>query len=293
MNCELGRIPKKPGESVVLFPGIELSYSAFAPGAPSVRHEPLAHILQIDYCRTGQLARRMKDGNQIYLNPGDLSLHTMAACADSLLTFPTGVYSGLMIRIDLSVVSDRPPELLRGVDGFPGMLEKKFCRDGAFFSLTGNEQTESIFSAFYDQPEHLKLPYQKIKVLELLLYLGKIEFLQEKQPAVYHSEQVEIVRRIHDQLLENLEQRVTIEELSRQYLINTTTLKEVFKSVYGVSIAAHVKEHRMEKAAALLLQTDDSILQIAKSVGYESQSKFTTAFKEMFRVLPSEYRKRR
>ena len=66
------------------------------------------------------------------------------------------------------------------------------------------------------------------------------------------AEQVKIIREIHDHLTEHMEQRVTIEELARQYLINPTTLKTAFKEVYGSSLAAHMKEHRIEKAAALL-----------------------------------------
>ena len=57
------------------------------------------------------------------------------------------------------------------------------------------------------------------------------------------------------------------------------------------SLAAHVKEHRMERAAELLLETGDSMAQIARAVGYESQSKFTTAFKEFYQTLPTEYRR--
>ena len=88
-----------------------------------------------------------------------------------------------------------------------------------------------------------------------------------------------------------MERRITIEELSKQYLINPTTLKSVFKAVYGTSLAAHIKEHRMEQAAKLLRETDMSIAAIAQAVGYESQSKFTAAFKNQFAALPTAYRK--
>lgn len=108
----------------------------------------------------------------------------------------------------------------------------------------------------------------------------------------YQSEQVKIIRSIHEQLVENLDQRYTIDSLSKQYLMNATTLKKVFKAVYGTSIAAHIKMHRMEQAAKLLRETQDDIIQIAQSVGYESQSKFTAAFKEHFKMLPTEYRKK-
>ena len=135
------------------------------------------------------------------------------------------------------------------------------------------------------------LPFQKIKILELLLYLAKMEFTPQNKLAEYQFELTETIRKIHDQLLQHMEQRITIEELSRQYLINPTTLKNAFKSVYGTSIAAHIKEHRMRQAAKLLKETNKSIAEIAQAVGYDSQSKFTAAFKIYFEVLPKEYRK--
>lgn len=101
----------------------------------------------------------------------------------------------------------------------------------------------------------------------------------------------EIVFQVHEYLMEHMEERVTIEELSKKFLINTTTLKQVFKKVYGSSVAAHMKEHRLEKAASLLKNGNESIAQIARLVGYESQSKFSKSFQEVYGVLPSEYRK--
>lgn len=102
----------------------------------------------------------------------------------------------------------------------------------------------------------------------------------------------EIVREVHAYLTEHLSERITIEALSKEFLLNTTTLKQTFKKVYGTSLAAHVKEHRMKQAAKLLSETDRSIGAIASDVGYESQSKFSTAFRECFGVLPSDYRKK-
>ena len=46
-------------------------------------------------------------------------------------------------------------------------------------------------------------------------------------------------------------------------------------------------------AAALLHESDMSIAEIGRLVGYESQSKFTAAFKETYGELPTEYRRRR
>jgi len=105
------------------------------------------------------------------------------------------------------------------------------------------------------------------------------------------AQQVQLIRQIHDYLLTHMEQRITIEELAHKYLMNPTTLKDVFKAVYGESIASHMKEHRMEKAAQLLRETDLPVAEVARQVGYESQSKFTAAFKEQYGQLPKEYRR--
>ena len=84
---------------------------------------------------------------------------------------------------------------------------------------------------------------------------------------------------------------MTIEELSHKYLMNTTTLKRVFKQVYGETIAAHIKKHRMEEAARLLTATQDDVAAIARAVGYESQSKFTAQFRKAYGLPPTEYRR--
>lgn len=298
MEKELEKITKKlqsrPGshiEKISLYQGMELYYFKVITENASMHHPELRHIMEVNYCHRGRIGWKMGNGNQIHLGSGDFSLHTMDTCAESDLCFPTGEYEGLTLFIDLQELSAHPPELLSetGISG--EILYEKFCRNGTFASFAGNEQTEAIFSAFYGQPENLELAYQKIKSLELLLFLSKMEPDQTSRLTEYQSEQIETVRAIHEHLMQNIGQRVTIDALSKQYLINPTTLKEVFKSIYGTSIAAHIKEHRMEMAARLLLETNLSIAEIGQRVGYESQSKFTSTFKAYFQALPREYRK--
>ena len=92
-------------------------------------------------------------------------------------------------------------------------------------------------------------------------------------------------------MTEHLDQRYTIEELSRRYLINTSSLKEVFKAVYGLPIATYMKEFRVRRAMELLRESDASIADVAAQVGYESQGKFTKAFKDVAHQLPTAFRK--
>ena len=282
---------KNSMQTLALAPGMELSYYTMYTDNLSLHHQSLSHILEINYCRAGRMGRKMGNGLSVYLGPGDYTIHTMETCADSELTLPNNYYDGLTLYIDLDQLTHQPPELLKNTGITGELLFNKYCRKESFSSFAGNEETNAIFDGFYDQPEHLRSSYQMLKTLELLLYLTKAEPASEKQLDEYQAEQVALIRQIHEQLLSNLDRRITIDELSKEYLINTTTLKNVFKAVYGTSIAAHVKEHRMEHAAQMLLETNTSIAVIANAVGYDSQSKFTAAFKDAYQVTPREYRK--
>ena len=111
-------------------------------------------------------------------------------------------------------------------------------------------------------------------------------------PGNYHAQETEIIHQIHEYLTLHMDQHCTVESLARQFLINATTLKILFKKEYGNSVAAHIREHRMEKAADLLTESSLSLGEIALSVGYKSQSKFTAAFKEYYHMLPKEYRQK-
>ena len=126
------------------------------------------------------------------------------------------------------------------------------------------------------------------KTLEQLMEIACPEHAPDTQ-----ASPEEVVHIVHEHLLDHLDARTTIRELSQQFLINPTTLKETFKQVYGTSIAAHMNEHRMEKAAHLLTTSYDSIEQIAHQVGYESQSRFSAVFKQAYGLTPSAYRRQR
>ncbi len=278
-------------QTFTLAPGIELSYYTTYEEHLSLHHQPLSHVMEINYCHSGRVGWNMKNGCSVYLGPGDYSIHTMDVCADSRLSLPNNYYDGLTLCIDLNLLTNQPPELLKDTGITGDLLLKKYCQKDRFSSFAGNEETKAIFDGFYNQPENLAFSYQKLKTVELLLYLAKAEPTTENHLGEYQADQVALIRQIHEQLLSNLDRRITIEELSRQYLINTTTLKNIFKAVYGTSIASHIKEHRMEYASKLLLETSEPVAVIASAVGYDSQSKFTSAFKDTYQMTPREYRK--
>jgi AraC-like DNA-binding protein len=66
-----------------------------------------------------------------------------------------------------------------------------------------------------------------------------------------------------------------------------------FSRLLGEAPLAYVAHWRIQVGARLLEDTDDSVLQIAQKVGYESEAAFNRAFKREFDLPPARYRRRR
>ena len=159
-----------------------------------------------------------------------------------------------------------------------GLIESYRDEKEVFYTVAGGAKSQALHS-----------------IIEKMMSMSCPDFdcQHEKinENSEYLENQVETIKKVHDYLTENLSKRIKIEELSKVFAMNSTTLKTVFKDVYGTSLAAHIKEHRMEKAAELLTQTDLSIKEISEQVGYETQSKFSAVFKEFFALSPIEYKR--
>ena len=71
-----------------LYDGIKLAFMSLTGNTQTDTHEPLKHILEINYCHKGKIGWKMNNGNSIYLGEHDYSLHTMECCSASTITLP-------------------------------------------------------------------------------------------------------------------------------------------------------------------------------------------------------------
>ncbi len=63
-----------------------------------------------------------------------------------------------------------------------------------------------------------------------------------------------------------------------------------FRQAFGESPHAYLLTRRLERAAALLRATDNSVAEICFSVGLQSVGSFTSSFRRMFGAPPATYR---
>lgn len=272
-----------------VFPGVEAAYDAFLASDAKFRHKATPAVMELFYCHSGRVGWNMQGNTAIYLGPGDMTVHSTVCCSHSDMMFPLGYAEGISLSIDLDELKDHCPPILQQAETDFHKIQTLFCGERPLAFPTCVE-LEEIFAPLFRVESALRLPYLQLKVQELFLYLSHRPKSQ-KVMTQYFSRQTELIKQIHTLLTEHLDQRFTIEELSKRYAINTSTLKAVFKTVYGLPIASYMKEYRVRQAMKLLRETSDSVAQIAEQVGYESQGKFANAFKDVAKQLPTEYRK--
>jgi AraC-like DNA-binding protein len=83
---------------------------------------------------------------------------------------------------------------------------------------------------------------------------------------------------------------LTVDDLARAAGLSRAHFSREFRRVFGESPHAYLLGRRLERAAALLRQTDRPIAEICFAVGLKSLGSFTTSFTRFFGLSPTAYR---
>lgn len=287
-------LDKGSGTAIVypLFYGIEMIVLDInAPQyLPSINKKQ--NVFEINYCLSGRAECKMDDGCLQYIGQGDIFLTALHNHSNSM-EFPLNHYRGIVLYIDLDNIDiDFTRMLLGNAFNMKEMLARFFENDQCFL-LQAREATIHFFANLCSIDKNRLVEYYRLKTLELMLYLESIDPKIEKRTKVYTRSQVDVVKQIAEHMTDNLNRRITIDELSQKFCISATALKNLFKEIYGKPISTYMKEYRIQKAKAMLIETDQSILEIAMAVGYESQSKFGAVFRDMTGLTPLDYRRKK
>lgn len=81
----------------------------------------------------------------------------------------------------------------------------------------------------------------------------------------------------------------SLQELAQEIGLNECTLKRGFRQLFDTTVFGYLYQQRMEYARQLLQQRELNVSQVAKKVGYASQSRFATAFRKKFGVNPKAF----
>lgn len=98
------------------------------------------------------------------------------------------------------------------------------------------------------------------------------------------------LRRVVDYIEAHLADEISLRDLAAQAGLSTHHFGEAFKASTGTSPHRYLVERRIRRAKELLLGPEQSIAEIAISVGFASHSHFTDNFRRLTGTTPSRFR---
>ncbi len=85
-------------------------------------------------------------------------------------------------------------------------------------------------------------------------------------------------------------ERITVPSLADYTGVSVSYLSRQFVKELGVPVSDYIREKKIEQAQELLKNSDQSILEIACTLSFSSQSHFIQTFKHIVGVTPKKYR---
>ena len=276
-----------------MFPGVEVAYlsvhlSDFDFGL--FEQGERTNYATIHFCTEGRIEQEMHQ-EFFYLMPGDCSI-AIQNKMQQRFRLPLKHYHGIRIGIDLEVQENPLMEYLKGCEESPLEALQHICDGMSHIVLRSSQAAKKFFGELYEADGEQRFDYLRMKMPELFYRMkyAKTDSSYYDRTLVPRA-QVELVKEVSEYIIRNLNEKMTVKQLTREFGISDTYLQNAFRSVYGMPVISFIRAQKMQSAAQVLIHTTQTVEEIAQTFGYENESKFSAAFKRIMGDSPGVYRK--
>ncbi|MCR5807254.1 MAG: AraC family transcriptional regulator [Oscillospiraceae bacterium] len=211
-----------------------------------------------------------------------------------ILIIPSGTLHTLKAQVgrrlillcdNMSFVNNPALSELFSVMSDPILINKEYSHE--FLSSAGNliKDIYVLYSNFNEVSE----VYIYIKVLTLLARIKEYQLSRVKyDDGGKYSDTFSVILRYIDQ---NYMNDITLEDLSSLAGYSTYHFSRIFKKYSNTTFINFLNRRRVKAAEMMLLESGNSITDVAMKVGFSSLTTFNRVFKSINGYTPSEYKK--
>ncbi|OJY84803.1 MAG: AraC family transcriptional regulator [Sphingobacteriales bacterium 40-81] len=224
---------------------------------------------QIDIpCNYSLFLNCLNSGNQIQNSESDCEIVIVTFYADVLKK----IYDKelpLILHKPKNIISNKSREKINN-----GFLIQKYIEGLLFYFENSSLVNEDILI---------------LKLKEIILLLSQTRNAESVQ--IILSQLFSPTTYTFKQIIEaNLFSQMSVEELAQQTNLSISSFKREFVKLYNDTPANYIKTRKLEKAAELLLVSNERISDIAFNCGFNDLSNFTKSFTEKYHTTPTNYR---
>lgn len=140
--------------------------------------------------------------------------------------------------------------------------------------------TEGILDKFDNINEIINYLYTTILDIFNLGNINDLDYKSRMKLSIKYLEQ-------------HYQEEISVNDLASKFGMNTSYFSTLFKKETGTTVVKYLTDIRINYACRLLKDTNNSVVDIARSVGFEDSQYFFRVFKKVKGVTPLEYRNKK
>lgn len=207
-------------------------------------------------------------------------------CTGTYGIAPTGLLDGREITTHWRFADDLQKR-------FPKLKVNRnalFLKDGPFYTSAGITAGIDLSLALIEEDFGPRVALAAAR--ELVVYMKRTGGQEQySEPLQFQVNSADQFSELAAWILRNLDADLSLNVLAKRACLSPRHFSRRFKRGFGGTPASFVGKLRLDEARRRLLAQNQTIEQIAKSVGFHSDDAFRIAFERRFGVKPSSYRR--
>lgn len=179
----------------------------------------------------------------------------------------------------------------RQSSSFYNLINSNQC---TYYQMIADEKIKNIFKAIIDN--HTTELHQSflsnLYCLELITIVHQNGQVKQKETIDTTSNKYQYVAFTYDYLHQNYNNKILIDDIASKLHISSRYLSSLFYEYSTQTIIQYLNIYRINKAIELMANTNESLTEIALSVGLNNAQNFSKVFHTIIGEKPSAYRKK-
>lgn len=168
-------------------------------------------------------------------------------------------------------------------------IEKLFAEDEQIFNVGLKQEMVDLYQRAIEVAAEDRPSAQQLLCGIVMHLLGNLSYIAHSAIAADRMDQ--IIEQAKAIMQEKASQNIDLDMLAEQLNVSYSWFRKVFREYTGYPPAKYFMLVKLRRAQYLLVNTQESIKEIAFSLGFKSPEHFYTTFKRVMGSTPSIYRK--
>ena len=246
-------------------------------------------FIEIIYVRSGE-AEECVDGVCYHVRRGDMVFINYGSTHSFI---PRGEYAYINICFSPEVVGDAivTAENAFSLLSLTAFNEMRSESGGGVLSFFGGErrEVEEILSSMLREYHDRQTGWGTVTENYLNILITKM--LRRTRLGVDHEEMDEMWRSLSEYIDQNLCAELTLSALAQKCFYHPSYFSRVFKEKFRMSPVEYITRKRLDRAVALLCDSELSVDEISERAGFSDRRTFYHAFSRYIGGSPSDYRR--